>query len=50
LTGSQTVLFAGKTKYTAADLLTASKHLASRLADIGMQKDDIAVIAIAPGV
>ena len=44
------VLFTGKFKYTAGELFTASKHLASQLAARGMKKDDMIVIAIAPGV
>lgn len=46
----RTVLYAGKSKYTAKELFTASKHLASQLATLGMKKDDMIVIAIAPGV
>ncbi|CAN5295870.1 class I adenylate-forming enzyme family protein [soil metagenome] len=46
----QKVLYTGKASYTAAEILSASKHLAYRLSAIGMQKDDRIVIAIAPGI
>jgi acyl-CoA synthetase (AMP-forming)/AMP-acid ligase II len=44
------VFYAGKSTYTARWLLNASKHLANQLANIGMKKDDVTVIAFSPGV
>lgn len=44
------VLYTGKFSYTAIDLLKKSKQLAFQLYKEGMRKDNMIVIAIAPGV
>lgn len=46
----QRVLYTGKRSFTAKELLIKAKHLASQLAKQGMQRDDMTVIAISPGV
>jgi acyl-CoA synthetase (AMP-forming)/AMP-acid ligase II len=46
----QPVLFTQNSSYTASEILTASKHLAFKLSQKGLKKDDMIVIAIPPGI
>jgi acyl-CoA synthetase (AMP-forming)/AMP-acid ligase II len=44
------VLYSGKSSYSALDILTASKHLAFQLSQGGLKKNDMIVIAIPSGI